>query len=931
MLKRLFVLSILILIGCRAENSVVAPEPTATLIPVAVAVTSTATRPPAPTDTPPPDDLPLSEATPPVVQPEQSSALRVDIDSLSGPVDAFFVAEPYVYTNFGDQFVVLDATNPAPPQTVGSVSIPELAARQDYIYVADIFVADGLAYVSAFEAGLFILDVSDPTAPVVVAHYQPPLPGWSDFPSIPSPEPPRYLFREGARSVVIQRVDGRTLAYVAAYAAGLRVLDVTDPANPSEVGTVEFTLPAAPVALVIEGNYAYVATGKGGLRVLNLTNPLAPQEISSSENELFWTWDVAFQDNKVYLAEGYCDGLMTCPGGLRVVDVSDPANLEVIRNVSELISQRVNATGDQIDLLVSTQLQSFDAVSPEAPLDVWYDPLPVLLKDMARVGDYIYLASAGEGLQIITLNDSDTPVKAIRFPPAPVNPYFTNYGPREGLLGNVSAVLTTQDGTVWAGASGGLHRFDGTAWQPVDPFGGERSEPVAALARTISGDLWVGYSIPIGASRFDGQSWTNYIIGDTYPGNQVNDIAIDGNDHVWLATGYGLLVYDGQTWQRYLSSQTESRDLPPFIDNVPNSIVVPVTEVELADLPSNHIEALAVDPLNRVWVGTPEGLATFDGQRMTIYDDVPNLRGQWIAAIAAERLPDSQAGRVWVATIGQGVVSFEGQTVTSHTTTDGLASDAVYAIHIEPGGRKWFGTNAGVSLFDNDAWYTFTSVDGLVHDWVFAIDTTQNGEAWLGTDGGLSRFVPPTNLADFAAPLQPSIVHPAGTVTGIAEIERVIEAVFNRDGDTLMGLVQFTTINCTTVEGLGGPPKCQGAETEGTPVEVLPVAYCEGTYIRPEHLSPQQFDLDTSGGGRLVGLYAVYRPKPPQSEESFWPVGEYGIVFVTKVGGFDSAVTIRLTGNGGIIGISYGCNQAPADEIARNAAELILPPVTDNQ
>ena len=54
-------------------------------------------------------------------------------------------------------------------------------------------------------------------------------------------------------------------AYVAAYGAGLRIINVSDPAHPTEVGYYN-ALGAEGVA--VSGNYAYVAGRDGGLVIL---------------------------------------------------------------------------------------------------------------------------------------------------------------------------------------------------------------------------------------------------------------------------------------------------------------------------------------------------------------------------------------------------------------------------------------------------------------------------------------------------------------------------------------------------------------------------------------------------------------------------------------------------------------------------------------
>ena len=68
-----------------------------------------------------------------------------------------------------------------------------------------------------------------------------------------------------------------TLAYVAAITSGLRVIDVSDPALPVEIGFVDTPGEATGVSVV--GTLAYVADSDSGVRVIDVSDPALPVEI----------------------------------------------------------------------------------------------------------------------------------------------------------------------------------------------------------------------------------------------------------------------------------------------------------------------------------------------------------------------------------------------------------------------------------------------------------------------------------------------------------------------------------------------------------------------------------------------------------------------------------------------------------------------------
>ena len=59
---------------------------------------------------------------------------------------------------------------------------------------------------------------------------------------------------------------------------GLRVIDVSTPSAPVEVGTHRHA-PGSSYGIAVSGGYAYVADGDGGLRVIDVSTPSAPVEV----------------------------------------------------------------------------------------------------------------------------------------------------------------------------------------------------------------------------------------------------------------------------------------------------------------------------------------------------------------------------------------------------------------------------------------------------------------------------------------------------------------------------------------------------------------------------------------------------------------------------------------------------------------------------
>ena len=116
---------------------------------------------------------------------------------------------------------------------------------------------------------------------------------------------------------------------------------------------------------------------------------------------------------------------------------------------------------------------------------------------------------------------------------------------------------------------------------------------------------------------------------------------------------------------------------------------------------------------------------------------------------------EDSKGNLWFGTIEEGVVRYDGQTLTYFSNPDGFINNTVYAINEDKNGNMWFGTDQGVYKYDPSAllvaggnpFRNYTQKDGLSH-----LDITrkgilvdQSGIIWVGTHGGVFRYNPSTD------------------------------------------------------------------------------------------------------------------------------------------------------------------------------------------
>ncbi len=158
-----------------------------------------------------------------------------------------------------------------------------------------------------------------------------------------------------------------------------------------------------------------------------------------------------------------------------------------------------------------------------------------------------------------------------------------------------------------------------------------------------------------------------------------------------------------------------------------------------AGLPNDQVNALAQSADGYLWIGTPAGLARFNGSEFVYYDrgTVPELHDNDIRHLAIGRFGSL------LASTARGGLSFLNQGYWTVAGTDGgLAQDTVVASQEDAKGQLWVATaTGGLDLFDGPRRLHFDSRNGLPSDRLLSLLVMHDGSVWVGTSAGLARVV----------------------------------------------------------------------------------------------------------------------------------------------------------------------------------------------
>lgn len=215
------------------------------------------------------------------------------------------------YFGKGHGLEIIDITDPYKPVTLSVLKFP-FVFYQRFIDMWDVQVSGNYAFVGDTEAGLFIVDFSNPRNPVFIGHV-----------ALPKPEMPDFMqsiFKRGEKSGPIGGFAiGNGVVYIAGKLNDLYVVRAKELAIPitykkpikailpclnteSQISPSVY-LPGGQVhsVFVCKNGNALIAAGENGVHEVTLSPQLTGKQILETKSIVF---DVYHHHNHLFLAEG---------------------------------------------------------------------------------------------------------------------------------------------------------------------------------------------------------------------------------------------------------------------------------------------------------------------------------------------------------------------------------------------------------------------------------------------------------------------------------------------------------------------------------------------------------------------------------------------------------------------------------------------------
>ena len=296
-----------------------------------------------------------------------------------------------------------------------------------------------------------------------------------------------------------------------------------------------------------------------------------------------------------------------------------------------------------------------------------------------------------------------------------MDPYgCVTYTRQEGLASDaITTVWEDRQARLWLGTHQAVTCYDGQTFIPyqVDKDENVWGNAAYAFYEDRQGQLWMAnYKGDI--KRFDGEEWTDILVGDWRFGQNYARSLVEGDDgSVWIANGGSCVYrYDGREFRAYTAAD---------------------------GLVADAVRCILKDRHGQLWFATEGGgLSRYDGRQFVTVSD-----GAALGYYPPLALLEDRHGRLWIATNGGGVYCYDGEQFRQYTTHDGLVYDQVMCLCEDQQGHLWMGTlGGGVSRYDGRVFQTLSSADGLYGDQINAVVEDRHGNVWLATHHGLTRY-----------------------------------------------------------------------------------------------------------------------------------------------------------------------------------------------
>ncbi len=219
--------------------------------------------------------------------------------------------------------------------------------------------------------------------------------------NVSDPDHPRRLARLDTSGEAWAVAVAGTNAFVANGTSGFAALDISDPTNPRIVGTLD--TPGNVIAVTIRGRYAYLSDNWIGLRIVDISQPDRLISVGVFNDDKIN--GVAVSGNYAYLLSNLI--------GVTVIDISDPSIPRSVNSIplfNEGFLKGIDVAGNRLYLALDhAGLAVYSISTPISPQWIGQCEVRGFAQAVTVANGFAYVSCADAGVSIVDVRNSAAP------------------------------------------------------------------------------------------------------------------------------------------------------------------------------------------------------------------------------------------------------------------------------------------------------------------------------------------------------------------------------------------------------------------------------------------------------------------------------------------------------------------------------------------
>lgn len=321
---------------------------------------------------------------------------------------------------------------------------------------------------------------------------------------------------------------------------------------------------------------------------------------------------------------------------------------------------------------------------------------------------------------------------------------------RPGPAGFVSVTFRDSYGDIWVGSYAGLSRFvDGKFVDFRSPD--DQADRIYSIFEDHEHNIWVGSEA--GLSRLTPKRFKTITRDNGLSLNTVVSVCPSRDGGVWIGTwGGGLNHYlDGTVTtlnqsnglkSDFIMGLTETQDGKLWAGTDYGGPLISVFQGQVVNygreqgfLPGSATAVLLENTEGVLWIGTRDGLNTYDHGRFTRYTTKDGLCNNWINAIC-----EGTGGEMWIGTYDSLARWTQGK-FENLGVRDPRLHVQILSLYRDNDGTLWIGTKRyGLFRLRDGRLDTFARESGLFSDAIYSILEDRHTNLWLNSSRGIFRI-----------------------------------------------------------------------------------------------------------------------------------------------------------------------------------------------